>query len=246
MTPDAGTLFEAIDATWPPAAMIDHGPWLLRNGQGGGKRVSAATAKGRCTETDVSNAEQGMRALGQQPLFMLRGEDSVLDAALAARGYEVVDPVVVMSDAIEKLTDRPVPQVTAFVVWEPLAIMEEIWAKGGIGPARLAVMHRAAEKTAIFARSNNRPAGTAFVAVHEGVAMAHAVEVLPEHRRQGVAGWIMRQAAFWARDRGAKHMAVLCTKANTSALHLYNRLGFKVVGEYHYRYHPNDGDPRNG
>ena len=43
MTP--ATLQAAMDATWPAAAMHRAGPWMLRNGAGGGKRVSAATAE---------------------------------------------------------------------------------------------------------------------------------------------------------------------------------------------------------
>jgi GNAT superfamily N-acetyltransferase len=239
-------LFEAIDATWPAAAFIERGPWTLREGQGGGKRVSAATARQAVSEHDVDAAEKAMHLLDQQPLFMLRSSDKVLDGMLAARGYRIIDPVEILCCDIDRLTDRPIPPVTAFTIWEPLAIMEEIWAQAGIGAARLAVMHRAKVKTAVFARWNQKPAGTAFIAVHEGIAMVHAVEVLSEHRRQGVAGWIMRQAAFWARNRGAQCMAVLCTKDNAGALQLYNGLGFERAGEYHYRYNPKDGDPRNG
>ncbi len=243
---DINALFTAIDATWPAAAVIERGPWILREGQGGGKRVSAATAKDAVSESDIDLAEKAMHMLGQQPLFMLRICDHALDAMLAVRGYQIVDPVEILWCPIDLLTDKPIPPVTTFTIWEPLAIMREIWAKAGIGAARLAVMHRAKVKTAVFARWNQKPAGTAFVAVHDDVAMVHAVEVLPEHRRQGVAGWIMRQAAFWARAHGAQRMAVLCTKENLGALRLYNGLGFERAGEYHYRYNPKDGDPRNG
>lgn len=245
-SPDMNALFRAIDATWPAAAFIERGPWILREGKGGGKRVSAATARGPVSEDDIELAEHAMHMLGQQPLFMLRASDKALDVMLAARGYEIVDPVEILWCPIDHLTDKPIPPVTTFTIWEPLAIMQEIWAQAGIGAARLEVMHRTKIKTAVFARWNQRPAGTAFVAVHDDIAMVHAVEVLPEHRRQGVAGWMMRQAAFWARDHGARQMAVLCTKANVSALRLYNGLGFERAGEYHYRYNPKDGDPRNG
>jgi GNAT superfamily N-acetyltransferase len=147
---------------------------------------------------------------------------------------------------IVSLTDLPIPRLTTYTTWEPLAIMREIWAQGGIGPARIDVMRRAQTKTAIFARWNQKPAGTAFVAVDGEVAMVHAVEVLPEHRRQGVAGWIMRQAAFWASEQGAETMAVLCTRANISALKLYSGLGFAEAAAYHYRLKPDAGDPTHG
>lgn len=246
MNPTQAQLFAAVDATWPAAKFIETQHWLLRDGQGGGKRVSAATARTGIRNPDIEAAETAMAQLGQDALFMLRDTDSALDVALKARGYAVIDPVVILTCPIAALTDKEVPRLATFTIWEPLAIMAEIWAGGGIGPARLEVMARAAHKTAILARNNQRPAGTGFVAVDGSVAMVHAVEILPEHRRQGAAQWIMREAAFWARAQNAQTMAVLCTKANTTALALYSGLGFEAAAQYHYRHKDLTGDLRHG
>lgn len=235
MTPAPSRLFDAVERTWPAAATHRAGPWLIRDGQGGGKRVSAATAAAPVTEADIAQAEDAMRALHQAPLFMIRAGDEALDALLDARGYTIVDPVRVLVMPVAGLTDKPVPPVTAFAIREPLAIMAEIWAEGGIGPARLDVMARAENRTGILVRWNEKPAGTGFVACDGDIAMVHAVEVKPAQRRQGVAGWIMRAAAFWAQDQGARNMAVLCIEANTAANALYSALGFERAGHYHYR-----------
>lgn len=176
-----------------------------------------------------------MREMGQTPLFMIREGDDALDAMLDARGYELIDKVVLYALPIAQLTDKPLPRVTAFTIWEPLAIMAEIWAAGGIGPERLDVMGRAACKTGVLARWNEKPGGVAFVGVHDGTAMVHAVEVLPEQRQQGVAEWMMRAAALWAEGEGASHISCLCVEANTAANRLYTKLGFTPVGSYHYR-----------
>ncbi|WP_299826490.1 GNAT family N-acetyltransferase [uncultured Roseobacter sp.] len=229
-------LFAAIDATWPAARQIPLGPWILRDGQGGGKRVSAATATAAVGPTDIRDAEEAMLHAGQQPLFMIRPGDEVLDEMLQARGYRTLDPTTAYSLPIARLTDVPVPRVTAFCIWEPLAIMEEIWAQGGIGPERVAVMARAEVKTGILARWNEKPAGAGFAALHRKTCMVHAVEILPAQRRQGVAGWVMRAAAFWAREQGAEDISVLCVEANVAANRLYSSLGFVPVGQYHYRY----------
>lgn len=233
-------LYAAIDGTWPAASIHTLGSWMLRDGQGGGKRVSAATAIAEAAVDDIRVAEDAMRRFGQCPLFMLRESDEILDEALAARAYRIVDPVNAYVAPVTALTDVPIPRVTAFAIWEPLAIMADIWAKGGIGPERLNVMGRAKVKTGILARWNEKPAGTAFAAIHNGIAMVHAVEVLPHQRRQGVAGWIMRRAAFWAHENGAETLAVLCTDDNTAANQLYQRLGFRKLCGYHYRQHPED------
>ena len=90
MTPTVHTLYAVTEATWPPAERTPAGPWMLRNGAGGGKRVSAATAEGDWHEEDLAAAETAMRMLGQDALFMIREGDEALDAALADRGYEVI------------------------------------------------------------------------------------------------------------------------------------------------------------
>lgn len=241
MTPDAACLYDVIDGTWPTAEVRRLGPVLLRRGDNGGQRVSAATALGPVTLKDIVAAEAAMQAMGQPRLFQIRSGDDALDAALAARGYIVVDPVNLYVVSVEALATRRPPPVTAFCVWEPLAIQNDIWAKGGIGPERLAVMQRAqGPKTSILGRINDHPGGTAFVAIHDGIAMVHAVEVLPHQRKLGMAGWFMRLAAFWARDNGATHLAVVCTQANAGANALYASLGLALVGQYHYRKHADD------
>tara|TARA_R100000935_G_scaffold10109_3_gene20181 strand:- start:8340 stop:9050 length:711 start_codon:yes stop_codon:yes gene_type:complete len=233
---DLAQLYHVIDHTWPAAKIWTETGWTLRDGQGGGKRVSAATMAG--PNADVGQAEAAMRAMDQRPIFMIRDGDDTLDAELAARRYDIVDPVNLYVAPVVKLTDVPMPRVTAFQIWEPLAIMTEIWAKGGVGPERINVMHRAATKTAILTRWNEMPGGVAFAALHDGVCMVHAVEVLEHQRGQGVAKWLMRSAGFWAQAQGATQMAVLCTQTNAGANRLYQGLGFDLVGHYHYRQFP--------
>ena len=55
---------EAMEATWPPHATHRQGPWLIREGAGGGKRVSAASVEGDWHEADLAEAEEAMLALG--------------------------------------------------------------------------------------------------------------------------------------------------------------------------------------
>ncbi len=239
MTLDAAALHAAVAATWPAAAVTRAGPWIIREGRGGGSRVSAATAAGPVGAADVPQAEAAMRALGQRPLFMLREGEDALDAALAAAGYAVLDPVVGYAAPIATIATRRPPPITTFEVWPPLAVQIEIWDEAGTGPARLAVMNRApAPKTTLLGRVDDRPAGTAFVACHGGIAMLHALEVAPALRRRGLASHMLRAAGFWARAQGAEWLALVVTRANAGANALYASLGMTVVGQYHYRILP--------
>ncbi|WP_170562069.1 GNAT family N-acetyltransferase [Ruegeria atlantica] len=227
---------DIVDGTWPAAGYSILGPFRLRQGLGGGSRVSSANALAPATDAEINDAEQAMRAMGQRPIFCLRTADAGLDIQLADRGYEVLDPVNIYQCPVDHLTDTPIPRVTAFTIWSPLAIMKEIWAQGVIGPERLAVMDRAeGPKTGVFLRRSDQPAGTGFVAIHDGVAMVHALEILPAHRRQGLGQWAMRAAGIWAQKNGAHTLSVICTKANDGANGLYHALGMEITGEYHYR-----------
>ncbi|HEY9037842.1 MAG TPA: GNAT family N-acetyltransferase [Roseovarius sp.] len=240
--PDARALHDVIQATWPAHAQRTLGPWVLRDGRGGGKRASAATARGQATDADLAPAEAAMRAMGQRPCFMIRCGDANVDALLAQAGYEVVDPVAMYAAPLAGLAmDSPEP-TASFHIWEPLAIQREIWAGGGIGPDRIAVMHRArGPKTTLLGRRNGHAVAAGFAAIEGDMVMVHALEVLPEHRRQGTARALMLEAARWAAPLGAQHLAVVCTEANTAANALYASMGMARIGRYHYRQHPPGG-----
>lgn len=225
-----------VEATWPAAATRIEGPWLLREGRGGGKRVSAATAEGAWRPGDIALAEAAQARLGQPALFLIRPEEAALDAELARCGFALVDPVVILSAPVAGLASTPPRPLSAFCHWPPLAIQRELWAEGGIGPARLAVMERVGgPHTAILGRAGDRAAGAAFVAVAGSHAMLHALHVGTGQRRQGVARNIMRAAAAWAQHHGAIDFSVAVTRGNPPANALYSSLGMQVVGHYHYR-----------
>lgn len=240
MTMTGGSLYDVIDGTWPAAQITELGPWHIRAGAGGGSRVSAATARPAAALKDLTDelpaAEKAMHDLGQPALFMIRAGDEALDAMLDAHGYKIKDPVTMYRAPIAAIATVQPPPVTAFTVWEPLAIQLDIWAKGDISAARVEVMHRAkGPKTSLVGRLNDHPAAAGFVAIHDNIAMVHALEILPHQRRQNMGVYAMRRAAFWAQAEGATHITCVCTTANTGANALYSSLGMAVVGQYHYR-----------
>ncbi|MFV2033530.1 MAG: GNAT family N-acetyltransferase [Halocynthiibacter sp.] len=237
--PDAAALYEVCEATWPPAATRDHAGWIIRDGAGGGKRVSAATAAASATLPDIAKAEAAMKSLDQRCLFQIRDGEKALDDALAARDYDIIDRVAIYLCPVAELTRISPPRLAAFQIFPPLQIMADLWAAGGIGAERLAIMARArGSKMALLARHNDRAAGVCFIGIHRDIAMLHALEVAPALRRQGVAVNIMRVAAQWAQNQGANWLSVIVTEQNTGANALYSSLGMKHVGHYHYRTEP--------
>ena len=228
-------VFDALEATWPARAVENCGPFRIRNGDGGGKRVSAATTDSAALPDDVDQANRAMQALGQAPLYMIREGNDALDALLGTQGYDRLDPTVLYLAPAENLA-RTYPITTIIPAWPPLAIQGEIWAAGGVDANRLRVMERAADpKVSILGRIADTPSATAFVAAHEGIAMLHALEVRPANRRQGMGEILLRAAAQWALEQGAQWLALAVTRANRAANALYAKLGMSPLAGYHYR-----------
>ncbi len=239
--PDVFTLYDVCEATWPAKARQEIDGWIIRDGANGGQRVSAATAVTHGEVPDIGAAEIAMADLGQNALFMVREGESALDEALDARGYVVKDRVNLWVAPVEDVAGDGAPRMSAFAIWPPVGIMTEMWNVGGINTARIDVMRRGAEpKTSIFARTNDRPAGVAYVGIYGKTAMLHALEVTPTQRRNGSAQNIMRQAASWARLHGAAYFSVIVTQENKGANALYSSLNMESVGQYHYRVKPRD------
>ena len=237
MTPEA--LTSLIDVTWPAKSLRGVDGWTIREGAGGGSRVSAATATKDANLEEYLRAESAMRELEQTPLFMVRAGEDALDAVLERNGYVIKDPVTYYTAPTDALTTQRPPATTCFQVWPPLAAQAEIWADGGIDAARLAIMDRVkGAKTTVLGRLNDTPAGAAFVAIHNGTAMVHAIETAATFRRQGLGRHMLTAMSFWAKEQGADTVALLVTRANVGANALYSSLGMTPVGGYHYRIKP--------
>lgn len=232
-------LARAFEETWPAAEYADAGGFRVGRGLGAGGRVSSASVIGTWAPEDIAAAEAIHRDWNQQPMFRVPDSDGALIAALAAAGYRRDTPTAIMQAPVASLTGQPIPPLTTFAVWPPLAIQRDIWSSGSINPARQAVMERVAgPKTAILGRMDDRASGAAFAAIGGEAAMVHAVEVLPQFRRRGLAGWMMRQAAAWAADHGATRIGLAVSRANAGARAVYDRLGFVEVAGYAYYARP--------
>lgn len=228
-------LLQAMEQTWPAAEYLQAGAFRVGRGLGGGRRVSAAVADGQDWDAaDIALASEAQAAWDQPSLFRACPGDE-LSGWLLENGWRAEAKTHLLVNSVASLTDQNIPPVTTFAVWPPLAIQRELWTGQGIGPARQAVMERVAgPKIALLGRTDDRAAGVAFAATAMGVAFIHALEVLPALRRRGLAGWMIREIAFWAAAQGCDRLALAVTAENAPALALYDRLGFRAAGSYEY------------
>ncbi|MDO5605017.1 MAG: GNAT family N-acetyltransferase [Paracoccus sp. (in: a-proteobacteria)] len=232
ITPAIETAFEN---SWPAAEYAQAGPFRIGRGKGGGMRVSSARPlSAGWSAADISEAARIQDAWEQTAAFRVTDGDP-LGGVLAAQGWRIHSPTLMMTAPLDVLTDRAVPPVTAFSLWPPLAIQRELWTASGISPARQAVMTRVAlPRRAILGRCDDRAGGVAFVAAAGETAVLHALEVVPALRRRGLAGWMMREAAIWAQRQGCHEMLLAVTAANAPAVALYRGFGFTGIGRYSY------------
>lgn len=235
--PDGARIMAAIDATWPPAEMAVSGPFRLRRGARGGKRVSAASAGGADADRhDIADAEVAMAAWGQRPTFRLMAEDAALADRLGTLGYGIVDPTVLYAAPVAALSGTGGHVAAAYRAEFPPAVMCEIWDEGGVDAARRSVMSRAAPPACyLMSRAGDRPAGAAFVGLDGNIAMIHAIEVRRRFRRHGCARLLIEAASRFAAHHGATWMTLAVTEANGPARALYEKLGMRVAGCYFYR-----------
>jgi len=227
----------ALDATWAAAARRAVGGWTARRGMGGGNRVSSALP-GPTDDLDATLAAlAAVCADWDQPSQAQIGPaDAALDAALGARGWRAHDRSVILAADPAALAAASDPRMVVRVR-APLAALCELWAAGGVGPERRAVMERTpGPKEVLMLREDDRPAALAFVAAAGGVAMLHAVHVDESRRRRGLGRAVAAAAARWARaEAGATTLALAVAEANAPARALYAALGFETVCRYHYR-----------
>lgn len=230
----------AFEASWPASEYLQAGAFRVGRGMGGGRRVSSARATAaEWQDADIEAAARIQRDWDQPAVFRVADSEPALADALQERGYADHTPTMMMSCAISALTDRQVPPVTSFALWPPLAIQRDLWTEQGIGAARQAIMARVnLPKAALLGRIRDRAAAVGFVAVADSIAVLHALEVLPAMRRQGLASWTVREAAFWAQKHGASTMLLAVTAENAGAIALYHGLGFSQIASYRYFQQP--------
>ena len=233
--PALARIGRVVSVTWPGAEEVDTGAFICRRGLNGGRRAGGATPTRDITAEDLPPAEDVMRGWGQRPMVAVRSDQTELEQVLISAGYDDHDHSIYFVGPAADMA-HPVPRATAFPVWEPLAIMRDLWAENDIPAERIAVMERATcPKTTILGRVDDQPGGCVYVGAHDGMAMVHSLMTIPALRRRGLARTLMHAVANWAVEQGCEEVGLLVGRENTGAHALYTSLGMQPVGSYHYR-----------
>lgn len=251
--PDHATLIQALRATWPPERVVRGDGWALGVSTGGqaeaGSRVNCLTPDdpdAALSDTARDAAVAAAQAEGLSPLWAAPMESrSALASQLVAEAWAPWDPTAFwVAPAVPvDLTDAA-KGVRVMALRAPVAAAAALWAEGGVGPQRRAIMDRVrGRKLTLLARDGADPAGLAFAALCETtrIGFVHAVHVASTHRRRGVGRALMRAAQVFLRGSGAGWTAVAVRVGNAEAEAIYAASGFERQGAYAYYRRPDDG-----
>jgi ribosomal protein S18 acetylase RimI-like enzyme len=223
-----------VHEAWPAYEQRSHEGWVLRYAGGVTKRANSVLPLGGPADLagaiEVAEAFYGER--GERCVFSM-GPNATpgLDEELARRGYEVVDPTLIMAGSPVsrpaheiRVEDRP---------WQ--GWLETWWAVDG----RYGTGFEEAERicTGVPAWYGAYEEDGVALAVGRGVPQGDTLGVfcmatLPEARRRGLARTVLRALV---RHAGAKSAYLVTTAPNQAAQGLYRSEGFDIAGRYHYR-----------
>jgi N-acetylglutamate synthase len=218
---------------WPAPDTARLGAWLLRSADGWTRRANSALVLGD-PGVPVEEALEAVRAW-----YAERGRPAILALPLpaqspadrvAARLGWAVD---VWSDVLTApLAGLAAPDSSITISADLTPEWEAVYRAKSVPPVGRHVL--TAPPVVGFAAVRS---GAGILAIGRGVVTGGwlgvaAVEVLPEHRRQGLAGRVMGALAAWGAGHGATRCYLQVEATNAAARALYDRLGFTR----HHRY----------
>jgi len=219
-----GDFSRLVDEAWPAPYAEYTGGWKLRFADGVTKRANSALPVSAAQDLDTAERFYADRDLPAVFSLSLDGSSS-LDRELDARGYVVVDPTLVLTAPLGPGVTGPVK-----VEDHPSPDWMRIWTSVEGHPAATPILTGVAADYALLDG----------MAVGRGVPQGdwygiYCMAVLPEFRRRGLAGQVLRELLRRGHESGARHAYLAVVESNTAARTLYERAGFTVAGAYHYR-----------
>ncbi|MGP3912158.1 GNAT family N-acetyltransferase [Nonomuraea sp. 10N515B] len=228
-----------VHEAWPAYEQLVCDGWVLRYAGGVTKRANSVLALGRPVDLGeaIQRAERFYRERGQRCVFSVGlGATPGLDEELEVRGYELVDPTLVMAagslrpevlgeaEREVRIEERP---------WR--GWLETWWAVDGRFGSGLEEAERIC--TGVPAWYGAYEEGGVALAVGRAVPQGgtlgiYCMATRPEARRRGLARTVLRALA---RHAGTDSAYLVTTAPNQAAQALYRGEGFEIAGRYHYR-----------
>lgn len=229
---------------WPALESAAVGRWLWRFTSGGSIRANSVAAlddPGMELAEAITRCESLYAARGAPCVFTISDASLPrdLDARLTARGYVRGDAHVTMAKPVAGAA--PVTDAADVVV---SATPSDGWMAAylsGLSPDRRAIAPRLIANLPpgagrfVSAIVAGRVAASGLTMLDGHLASVQCMATLPEARRLGSAGRVLKAIETVAAAHGARHLYLQTSGDNAAAQALYARHGYVVVGHYHTR-----------
>lgn len=233
---------------WPAAHSTELDGWLVRRNAGVTLRANSVLPAN--APFDLGRAldyVENLYAAHQiAPSFQVgpAAQPGDLDEYLAARGYELRNPTLVMcAEVADVLANLSEPTSAVNISSAPDDDWMDFWwavdGRGGSAAQAAArqILNRARALYAVI------PAGPPVKAIGrlalvDDWAGLYCLAVDPGHRRQGLAQATIHGLLQQATMLGVNRVWLQVVESNAPARTLYDRLGFQTVSRYHYRVRP--------
>ncbi|MGV8967160.1 MAG: GNAT family N-acetyltransferase [Cellulomonas sp.] len=234
-------------AVWHPRAVHDVGGWQVGVSDGFTRRANSvvALAEPEDVPASIDEVERIYASAGLPPTFRVCAQSlpEDLDDLLRARGYRDVAHtlVLVRTDlaAFVGLPEAPVPGIDLAVGHYPDGEWLSVWladkAARSVDHPLAAAVVTGARAAFLSAREAGATVGVIRLAYELDWVGLSCLTVAPAARRRGVGRALTLDALRIAAAGGARHAFLQVAEANTSAIALYEVLGFTPAERYHYR-----------
>jgi len=243
-------------AGWPASRAVPYGDWLLRTHYGGvTKRANSVITLGDMPQVEaeqwLADIESHYRRERQLPCYYVSDHSPAgLDELLAAYGYQIAYPCMLMSAASDGVRQASRAADTRAVSCEHLAEADDRWLDEFLELEQFPLARRPAyvrlfadmgpAKTFLRAEIEGETAALGTAVSTRGWTIVYNIVTAERYRRLGAARAIMQAIAEWSGQQGADRLLLQVVRDNAPAIALYERLGFAPFCRQHYRIHPDE------
>jgi len=244
--PGADVFERAGLKAWPGIEVEWDGAWVRRSANGYTKRANSLQcfdpADGGQAHERLAAGSAWLRARGLSPVVRTTPLASPqLNAVLDAQGWQTIDAshLYAMPLGEHEYEREPDRAARLFSPLDPdfLAAQQVLSGHGDALMERMRALLAVIDVPAagIVVYRDGLPVASGLMAIGDGIVITGNVVTHKSHRRQGLAGAMMRTGLAWARGQGATIAALNVQADNQAAKALYRSLGYRHVYDYTYR-----------
>jgi GNAT superfamily N-acetyltransferase len=232
---------------WPAILTASRGGWLLRHTPGVTRRRSNSAAPLAARDDlyhGIEAVESFYRSRGLPVLVQVAPahHHAALDAVLAARGYRMAAPTLVLTAptadvvAATAMGDVYAVHIDAVATADWLAAYVALDGHGDSTTVAELVLPRVPGPAAYASLTvDGKVAAMGLFVAEAGWAGVFCMATDRGHRRRGYGRTVLCAGARWAVTRGVERLYLQVGAGNEVARRLYERAGFTDSHTYHYR-----------